>query len=332
MSFYLFSICALAAAVVLMPVNWTVGICDILGRLQQRNGSVDADPDFPDNSTHHGNGTHGGNGTSIFNLSHHNKTTTPPPSFYDLIIDPQTSATLHLVFTYVFTILCLSFFHRNFHRFVQARQTFSLHLIHSVSARTVLVSNVPSHLRGDKALADYFEAIGWTVESVSVCRDVSRLKQQLDQRTHALLSLEAAWTQWVGNPVKQTMGYSPDVYSGAARSSPLTASPQQAQTPLIPGLQEPESNGNVEAPTTSDTEADERSRSQSVKAPGPRPRYRPRWFGATVDAIEYWEKKYQYADEEVRSLRKTAQFGATHAAFVTFEDVKDAVSLEKKPS
>lgn len=216
----------------------------------------------------------------------------------------------------MFTLLCLSFFHRNFHRFVQARQAFSLHLIHSVSARTVLVTNVPPHLRGDKALADYFESMSWTVESVSVCRDVGKLKKLLDARTNALLSLEAAWTKYVGNPAKQTTGYTPDVYSGAR----LTASPQQVGT-LIPDLDEPESNGTA---VSNDAEASETSQAVSTN---PRPRFRPRWFGASVDAIDYWEKRFRAADESVRSMRKTGQFGATHAAFVTFEDVKDAVSL-----
>jgi hypothetical protein len=239
---------------------------------------------------------------------------------------------LNLVFTYVFTLLCLSFFHRNFHRFVQARQSFSLHLIHSVSARTVLVTNVPAHLRGDKALADYFEGMSWPVESVSVCRDVTKLKELLDERTNALLKLEAAWTTFVGNPAKKTKGYDPDIYSGPTRSSPLTASPQQAHEPLIPGLDAPSndtSNGDVEqSQPASDLESNVLSPSHDVQGERPRPRYRPKWFGASVDAIAHWEERFRNADDNVRAMRKTGQFGATHAAFVTFEDVKDAVCLD----
>jgi hypothetical protein len=54
-------------------------------------------------------------------------------------------------------------------------------------------------------------------------------------------------------------------------------------------------------------------------------------FGAQVDAIEYWEKQFQRADEQVRQLRKKGKFEATHVAFVTFENATDAVSRNGMP-
>ena len=270
---------------------------------------------------------------------------------YDILLSPQTSATINLLFTYLFTALMLLFLHRNFHRFVQSRQAFSLPLLHSISTRTVLVTNVPSHLRGDRALADYFEGCGWQVESVSVCRGIEPLRRVLERRTNALLRLEAAWAEWVGNPAKGVRGYDPNVYAEKnkiARS--LTASPKRASEPLIAGI-EGESSTSTTTPTRTsnreqstdslsppdsdtngleaDTEAGEQSYAH-VHMTKPRPVFRPRWFGSKVDAIQFWERKFRKADEEVRDMRKTGRFDATHVAFVTFEDVKDAVSISHR--
>ena len=81
-----------------------------------------------------------------------------------------------------------------------SRQLFSLELVHSIPARTVLVTHLPGSLRAERPLAEYFENMGLAVESVTVCREVGSLKRLLDKRTTALLELEAAWTNYVGNP------------------------------------------------------------------------------------------------------------------------------------
>ncbi|OCF40913.1 membrane protein [Kwoniella heveanensis CBS 569] len=325
MAFLLFSLSAFMATMVLIPLNLF------------RHGSTDSSPDPPENTT------------SISALSYFAETasnsTTPEarPSMYDILLDPTTSSTIHLIFTYLFTGLCLSFFHNNFHRFVLSRQSFGLHLIHSISSRTVLVSSLPKHLRGDRALADYFESCGWMVESVSVCRAVEPVRNVLEKRTSALLKLEEAWVDWVGNPAGRAVeGYDPNVYSKPSVTASLTASPQRADAPLIPDLDDNDDNSNVNERSaltrnrSTSNGVTSRPQSQSEAEDGeahchghihttrPRPTYRPRWFGTKVDAIEYWEKQFKEADEEVKELRKKGRFEATHAAFVTFEDVKDA--------
>ncbi|WVR04534.1 hypothetical protein IAU60_001541 [Kwoniella sp. DSM 27419] len=318
MAFMLFGLSAFMATMVLIPLNLF------------RHGSTDSAPDPPpDNST---NSTT----TMLFAYAFDNSTTpVTRPSMYDILLDPTTSSTIHLIFTYLFTGLCLYFFHNNFHRFVLSRQTFGLHLIHSISARTVLVSNLPKHLRGDRALADYFENCGWMVESVSVCREVEPVRKVLEKRTAALLKLEEAWVDWVGNPVNRGVeGYDSRIYTKPTVAGNITASPQPAEAPLIPDLDEPASsiaNGNdrndstaFQGRTESQAEDGEGPAHQHIHTTRPRPTYRPRWFGAKVDAIEYWEKEFRVADQEVRELRKKGRFEATHAAFVTFEDVKDA--------
>lgn len=251
-------------------------------------------------------------------------------SLTDLLSDPQTSSTINLIFTYLFTALTLTFLHRNFHRFVQSRQSFALHLIHSVSSRTVLVTEVPKHLRGDKALADYFENCGWSVESVSVVREMDTLKRVLESRTNALLQLEGAWTNWVGNPAKGAEGYDPNVYGDGkkAKKHRQTHRPQVEPEPLIPGLENGSINNDSQGPRV-DTDVenqDEHHCHSHVHTSRPRPSFRPKPLGNKVDAIDHWEKQFAYADEETRSMRQKGRFEATGAAFVTFEDVKSAVS------
>ncbi|KAG6885015.1 hypothetical protein C0993_006540 [Termitomyces sp. T159_Od127] len=125
--------------------------------------------------------------------------TSPLNDWLDLINDADYLS-VHLIFTYLFTILTLYFIYRNYRRFIRSRQLFSLELVHSIPARTVLVTDLPNHLQGERPLAEYFENMGLAVESVNVCREVSSLKRLLDKRTEALLALERAWVSYVGNP------------------------------------------------------------------------------------------------------------------------------------
>ncbi|WVW78588.1 hypothetical protein I302_100544 [Kwoniella bestiolae CBS 10118] len=332
MAFMLFGLSAFLATIVLIPLNLF------------RHGSTDSAPDPGENSTIIST-------TLYLNAIANNTTPITRPSLYDVLLDPTTSSTIHLIFTYLFTALCLSFFHNNFHRFVLSRQSFGLHLIHSISARTVLVTGLPQHLRGDRALADYFENCGWMVESVSVCREVEPVRKVLEKRTVALLKLEEAWVDWVGNPAgKSIRGYNSDVYikpslaGSLSNSTSNVASPQRVEARLIPDLEENEeeetpqepqltsasangsssSNVDLAASQSSTVEEGEQRAHVHIHTTRPRPTYRPNWFGNKVDAIEFWEKEFEKADEEVKELRKRGRFEATHAAFVTFEDAKDA--------
>lgn len=242
-------------------------------------------------------------------------------SFEDILIDPRTPTTVYITFAYIFTILTLWFLHRNYHYFVSARQAFALGLIHSVSARTVMVTQVPHYLRGDRQLAEYFEGCGWQVESVNICRHVEPIRKALDQRTQALRRLERAWVDWVGNPAKAD-GYSPDIYRKAMQNGS-----HQRQTSADEYNETSALVQSAESGTYGSTELDPeilRNEYSVIHTSKPRPMYRPRAFGAKVDAINYWEKQFATADEEVRQLRKNGEFKATHVAFVTFEDAKDA--------
>lgn len=167
----------------------------------------------------------------------------------------------------------------------------------------------------------------------------------------------------MGNPASPAAkGYNPRLYTVPRKRALLaaaegTASPEQVSEPLIPDLEDEqestpsrESSGATVRPqqeasgstnpwlSTSTSTITPATRDPEAAAPTkettsarPRPTYRPNWFGTAVDAIEYWEKQFLEADGEVRTLRKTGSFEATHAAFVTFDNINSAVSLLSAP-
>ena len=212
----------------------------------------------------------------------------------DLLTDPTSVVSLQLLFTYLFTILTLFFIHKNYNKFIRSRQLFSLELVHSISARTVMVTHLPIHLRSERRLAEHFESMGLSVESVSVCRDVKSLEPLLAKRTKALLRLEQAWVDYVGNP-STVESYDPSDFV-AAPLVDIDSSGLESQHPRF------------------------------VVPHRARPTLRPGLFKGVEDAIEYWDAQFHDADEEVKSRRKLGKFRATHTAFVTFEKMSSAVS------
>ncbi|KAF9244266.1 hypothetical protein BU15DRAFT_86167 [Melanogaster broomeanus] len=210
----------------------------------------------------------------------------------DLISDANSYLTVHFFFTYLFTGLALRFLYNNYQRYIRSRQLFSLELVHSIPGRTVMVTCLPSHLRSERALAEYFENMGLSVESVSVCREVGTLKVILDQRTKALLRLESEWTKYVGNPsVVESYDPSENVvpHSGDVEPSIMESQPGRF---VVPHRR--------------------------------RPTLRPGWFSAKVDALEYLEARFKEADEQLKKWRRIGKTKATGVAFVTFEKMSSA--------
>lgn len=216
-------------------------------------------------------------------------TTLPEIDWLDLISEANSYLSLYLVFTYLFTLLALYFIYKNYRRFIRSRQLFSLELVHSIPARTVMVTNLPRHLQGERPLAEYFENMMLSVESVTVCREVGSLKALIDKRTEALLALEAAWVSYVGNP-STVEEYDPE---------------DSGLMPLV------------------DVESGQREQQRLVVPHRQRPTIRPKWFGPKVDALEYLEARFKEIDERVRK-RRMSKFRSTQVAFVTFEKMSSA--------
>lgn len=211
----------------------------------------------------------------------------------DLISDANSYLTVHFLFTYLFTCLALRFLYKNYQRYIRSRQLFSLELVHSIPGRTVMITSLPLHFRSERALAEYFENIGLSVESVSVCREVGTLQVLLDQRTKALLKLEREWTKYVGNPsVVESYDPSENVIPQSSDAEPSVLESQSARL-VVPHRR--------------------------------RPTLRPGWCSSKVDALEYLEAKFKEADEKVKRWRRIGKTRSTHVAFVTFEKMSSAV-------
>ncbi|EJD35911.1 DUF221-domain-containing protein [Auricularia subglabra TFB-10046 SS5] len=288
-SFYLFLACSGLAMAVLMPINV------YRGRSLGGDGDDDDDPPDDDNTL--------SRWVTLLSAPDHDKPgnggSAPPENWLDLISAPYAYLFVHFIFTYLFTFLAMRFLYSNYKRFVRARQLFSLELVHSIAARTVLVSYLPPHLRGERALATYYENMGFAVESVSVCREVSGLQPLLDKRTRALLALESAWTSYVGNPCA-VEAYDPSLNG-----------------PLIDVSDLPPGHDSSLAPPP-----------RLVVPHRPRPTLRTKWWSLErVDAIEYLEAQFRDADEAVRRKRRAGKFRATHCAFVTFETMSSAQAV-----
>ncbi|KAF5342756.1 hypothetical protein D9757_014508 [Collybiopsis confluens] len=277
MSFYLFSVCSFFAITALMPLNWKHN--------KKLGDDNDGNSTQPDDDWNRYLVTY----TYTFDTSN-NSTLPTDDSWLGLISDPNTFLSVHLVFTYLFTSLALYFIYKNYRRFIRSRQLFSLELVHSIPARTVMVTNLPKHLRGERPLAEYFESMNMSVESVSVVREVGSLERLLYRRTKALLKLEDAWAAYVGNP--------------------STVEEYDPENNAVVNLIEPDSESG---PTT-----------RLVVPHRQRPTLRPGWFRPKVDALEYLDKQFSEIDEIVKRRRRTGKFKATQTAFVTFEKMSSA--------
>ncbi|KAF8218298.1 hypothetical protein K438DRAFT_1796640 [Mycena galopus ATCC 62051] len=283
MSFKLFSVCSFFAVTILMPINWNHN--KETGDDEEWPGD---DSDWPD---------YFGSKPSMFrvrSMTAPNGTNSTAPGsgldWLDLVSEANSYLSLYLIFTYLFTLLALYFIYKNYRRFIRSRQLFSLELVHSIPARTVMVTNLPRKLQGERSLAEYFENMGLAVESVTVCRDVDSLRNLIDKRTQALLKLESAWVDYVGNP-STVEEYDPE---------------EAGVMPLV----DVESGGGMH-------------QQRLVVPHRQRPTIRPTWFAPRVDALEYLEAQFKDIDEKVRK-RRLARFKSTQVAFVSFEKMSSA--------
>lgn len=230
-----------------------------------------------------------------------------PADWLDLLNDANSIRTFHLFFAYAFTLLTLRFLYVNYRSFIRSRHIYSLQLVHSVAARTVMVTDLPKHLRGEHALAIHFEKMDLSVESVNLCRELGSLEDLIRERTDILLQLESAWTRYVGNP-----------------------SSVEEYDPSINIRHDPSSGPNTT--DMGDGRADEEAqRARLVMPHRTRPTLRTSCFGKKIDALEYLQQRFSEADETVRRKRKIARFKATSTAFVTFETMAHAVRLLVSP-
>ncbi|RKP10034.1 hypothetical protein THASP1DRAFT_22202 [Thamnocephalis sphaerospora] len=100
---------------------------------------------------------------------------------------------VHMMLTYVFTGLTIWFFYRDMLAFVKLRREFVMRSVSDgrLCSRTVMVTELPKHLRSDEGLRQYFTSLGiGQVESAKVLRHSSKLSRRLVRREQHLVELE----------------------------------------------------------------------------------------------------------------------------------------------
>jgi len=233
----------------------------------------------------------------------------------------------HIVSTYLFSILILRALYKGFQKFVRSRQLYALDLLQSIPARTVEVRNLPDHLRRERDLAEYFEALGLKVESTAVVREVQGLKELLARRANALYQLERTWCKWLGNPTSAEH-YDSDKIMSTIQSRAQAQHHANSGERLVRVAEGMENNEDPEsAPLLSGLNYED-DPTRGIVAPNNRKRPTMRaniWnlFSKKVDAINLLEARFRVLDAAVRKLRAKGSPPAT-VGFVTFVDAMSA--------
>ena len=218
---------------------------------------------------------------------------------------------------------------------------FSLDHALSIPARTVLITSLPPHLRSERILAQYWEDLGLTVESVSVGRNVGALQQLLEDRTNKLIELETAWIQYVGNPVNKNAleaGYDREVLvkqivededgraEGAQQGERSRTNDEDDRLVAISAPPSPTTPGITNfTGTILDMENVLSGKTEYFELPGKkRPTQRTSILSRQkVDLLDHLARQYRIADEAVRK-RRLGRFKPTNVAFVTFKSLESA--------
>ena len=307
MGFWLFLFISLWSTAVLMPVNyWQNGVTDGVS---------------PDEDNRNNNGTEPN--STITLSSYLDIFRKPPPRTEPLPHLPAPTAppqamlyhAVHLLSTYVFTLLALRFIWKNYQRFVRSRQLYILEILESIPARTIEIRELPEHLRDEKALAEYFEAMDMKVESTAVTRKTEGLSKLLAARSKALHALEQAWVKWLGNPT-DAQGYDPErimLLASASQHDDLPAPSERSDH----GSEIPRSGSDLSGANTIWT----KRKRPTMRANSWNP------FSAKVDALDELTHRYVTLDKAVRETRKAHRFAGGKVGFVTFQDAASAVSM-----
>ncbi|KAF9352357.1 hypothetical protein BGX26_009821 [Mortierella sp. AD094] len=101
----------------------------------------------------------------------------------------------HVFLTYVITISWMFLLFKNYWQWMDLRREYTLQRIRQgeIAERSIFISRLPSNLRSDSALRQYFESLKMgPVESATVVQHCGRLSQKIDRRESALNELEKA--------------------------------------------------------------------------------------------------------------------------------------------
>ncbi|KAF9437672.1 hypothetical protein BGZ76_011652 [Entomortierella beljakovae] len=125
------------------------------------------------------------------------------------VTDKSNVLWAHVILTYMVSISWMFLLLKNYWQWMDLRREYTLQRIREgeIAERSVFVSRLPSHLRTDTALKEYFESLKMgPVDCATVVQHCGRLSQKIDRRESTLNLLEKAHielAQTVLDKVKQ---------------------------------------------------------------------------------------------------------------------------------
>lgn len=116
---------------------------------------------------------------------------------FAIINVPEDSNVLwaHVFLTYLVSISWMFLLFKNYWQWMDLRREYTLQRIRQgeIAERSIFISRLPSNLRSDAALKQYFESLKMgPVESATVVQHCGRLAQKIDRRESTLNLLEKA--------------------------------------------------------------------------------------------------------------------------------------------
>ncbi|KAI8606369.1 hypothetical protein EDD21DRAFT_298251, partial [Dissophora ornata] len=200
------------------------------------------------------------------------------------IIDGSDVLWSHVILTYVVTLSWMFLLFKNYWQWMDLRREYTLQRIRQgeIAERSIFISRLPTNLRSDAALKQYFESLKMgPVESATVVQHCGRLSQKIDRRESALNMLEKAHIE-LAQQVGSSMSLSPP---------PITI-------------------WNALA-------ALDRQTLDRFQPTRPENRFKG---GERVPAIDHLVKKYNKLDRKVGELRDgSLRYKSTSFGFVTFK-------------
>nr|CAG8538620.1 1798_t:CDS:10 [Entrophospora candida] len=204
----------------------------------------------------------------------------------------------YALFTWVFSIASYYFMFYNYREFSNVRHRYYLKWKETITSRTVMVTVIPKRLQTDRALAEFYDSLGFgPVESAVIYRYVRRLRHAINDRLKVLKKLEMAYTEYLGNPCTD------DDYD---RDETLKAF-EHAQAI------DPSSTDGVTSAVLSPVGQNRPTMRTGLFG----------LFGKKVDKIEYYTEKFNEIDKMVQRGRRGA-YHSSPVGFVTFENITSA--------
>ncbi|KAF5540290.1 hypothetical protein FMEXI_8564 [Fusarium mexicanum] len=288
MAIRLFSIMAIFATVVLLPIN------SAFPHAEDDKGNGGDDTSTVPNSLYGTDQTVFSDASFLDILKHKDKT---DKSF------ERSWLWAYVVFTYFFVGLTIYYLNLETFRVIKFRQDY-LGSQSTVTDRTFRLTGIPEDLRTEESIKELIEKLGiGKVEKVLLCRDWKKLDDLVDSRDATLRRLEAAWATFLKHQRQKQKSNRPQRRDGNGVPRDQEDDDQAGENGrLLDSQQEPWGSDDEGRPKVNIRYGTLGLRSRNV------------------DAIDYYEERLRRLDSQVTEARKKS-YAPTDMAIVTMDSV-----------